>query len=100
MEITMADDKRSRCPAPASEPRIGQRCTTSSAALAADRHSVEVELRKLLDQAKPGNSSRLHETMCYAVLGGGKRTRPILAVRVARFLRAETAQTIRLAAAV
>ena len=45
--------------------------------MAAVTDSIEAELDRLLPAAT-GPQARLHEAMRYAVLGGGKRLRPML----------------------
>lgn len=68
--------------------------------LQADRLAVNRHLEHLLHSSNPHPSSRVHEAMCYSVLGSAQRIRPLLALRVARMLGAETQAVLRAAAAV
>jgi geranylgeranyl pyrophosphate synthase len=65
----------------------------------ADRIRAEAELVALLspDSSPAG---RVQEAMRYAVLGGGQRLRPLLALRIARLAGAECELSVRAAAAV
>ena len=71
-----------------------------------DLHSVEVELRSLLcGESAEGatcdaGSRSVHDAMVYATLGGGKRIRPLLSLRVAQLVGNLTALSLRAAAAV
>ncbi len=65
--------------------------------LRADRRRVEAFLERQFGAAHGPAISR---AMAYAVLGDGQRIRPILALRVARMLGAESEHTVRAAAAV
>jgi len=51
-----------------------------AAYLAERRTHIEGALKRWLDPPPPEDRERLHEAMCYAVLGSGKRLRPILAL--------------------
>src|SRR4051794_41151411 len=68
--------------------------------LQVDRQAVELYLQQLLDGSNPHPASRVHEAMCYSVLGRAQRIRPLLALRVARMLGAETHGVVRAGAAV
>ena len=65
-------------------------------AVVSDRAQIEACLRAIL----PAASSSVAEAMRYAVLGGGQRLRPMLALRVARMLNADESVTSRSAASV
>ena len=54
--------------------------------MAAVADAIEAELDRLLPAAT-GPQARLHEAMRYAVLGGGKRLRPMLVARQRRSVR-------------
>jgi farnesyl diphosphate synthase len=63
-------------------------------------HQARVE--SALAEALPGNKhapQRLHEAMRYAVLGGGKRVRPLLAFAAGELTRADNARLSRAAVA-
>ncbi|MCC7546475.1 MAG: polyprenyl synthetase family protein [Burkholderiales bacterium] len=65
----------------------------------ARQRDIEAVLEAILPD--PGRSpARLHEAMRYAVLGGGKRVRPLLAYAAGEAARAERARVDRVAAAV
>ena len=68
------------------------------------RSSIEATLADLLSEAvRPGEIARpahLMEAMRYAVLGGGKRLRPFLAVETARLLGRDGAGGLRAGAAI
>lgn len=64
--------------------------------LITDRCRIEAFLTKCL----PQSPASVSDAMRYAVLGDAQRIRPILALRLARMLRAETEHTLRAAAAV
>ena len=64
--------------------------------LQGDRLIVERHLAAVL----PGDGSPVSSAMRYAVLGGGQRIRPLLAVRTARMLKAEQPAVLTAAAAV
>jgi geranylgeranyl pyrophosphate synthase len=63
-----------------------------------DKQRIEQFLAKSLGADAPASS--VTSAMRYAVLGEAQRVRPILALRLARMLRAETEHTLRAAAAV
>lgn len=62
--------------------------------------SDRLQVNDYLETVLPPRSGSVTEAMRYAVLGSGQRLRSILAVRVGRMLGAESAVTIRAAAAV
>ncbi len=64
---------------------------------AVDRALVDRELDSLLPEAQAGDI--VAHAMRYSVLGGAQRIRPILSLRVARFLNAESPAVLRAAAA-
>jgi farnesyl diphosphate synthase len=76
--------------------------------LAIDRQHICDSLAQLLAGAQKGHSAshndnsnrKLRETIEYATLGPGKRIRPLLALRVARLLEADTEFVLRAALAV
>jgi geranylgeranyl pyrophosphate synthase len=69
--------------------------------LHAERQVVEQELARLLEPTLEGDCGPVHAAMAYATLGGGKRFRPILSLRVAQMLGvAQVALPLRAAAAV
>jgi geranylgeranyl pyrophosphate synthase len=73
----------------------------TSPSLIDDKGLVESELRDLLNAASgAANRNIVHEAERYAVLGHGKRIRPILAIRIARMTKAENRYAARVAAAV
>lgn len=51
-----------------------------------ERTEVERELQALLDPGTEGDCGSVHAAMSYATLGGGKRIRPVLSLRVAQML--------------
>jgi geranylgeranyl pyrophosphate synthase len=61
-----------------------------------DRLNIEAELQTVLGRAR----GRVAEAMRYAALGGGKRIRPLLSLRIARMLKSESPHVLRAAAAV
>jgi geranylgeranyl pyrophosphate synthase len=63
----------------------------------ADRDLIDRELDLLLPEAAPGD--RVAEAIRHAVFGGAQRIRPMLSLRVARALGAESAAVLRAAAA-
>jgi farnesyl diphosphate synthase len=75
-----------------------------AAQLAAVAQDIEATLAELLsDDPRPGEVARpahLMEAMRYAVLGGGKRLRPFLAVETARMLGWDGAGALRAGAAI
>jgi geranylgeranyl diphosphate synthase, type II len=74
---------------------------TIVAELTADRMVVNDYLADLLrTEAVTRRDGPVQRAMRYAVLGAGQRIRPILALRVARLLRAPAARTLKAAAAV
>lgn len=86
----------------ATEPRFNPEvllCTAPSS-LAADKSTIETYLATLLAKGLDEALSPVPKAMEYAVLGAGQRYRPILALRVARMLGAETEAVLRAAAAV
>ena len=72
------------------------RCATPMAAVA---DAIEAELDRLLPAAT-GPQARLHEAMRYAVLGGGKRLRPLLVAASAELFGVAPAAATRVGAAV
>lgn len=69
--------------------------------LHSERQIVERELAQLLEPAVEGDCGPVHAAMAYATLGGGKRFRPILSLRVAQMLGiADQTLALRAAAAV
>lgn len=68
--------------------------------LGEDKLRVESLLSRLLDASAIGSVCPVPAAMEYSVLGEAQRIRPILALRVARLLRAETESALRAAAAV
>jgi geranylgeranyl diphosphate synthase type II len=62
------------------------------------RVRVEAELSRILDEIEA--HPRLREAMRYAVVGGGKRMRPVLAAAVGQALGGEVAAAVRLGCAV
>jgi farnesyl diphosphate synthase len=68
--------------------------------LRADRDLVDAELTRLLDQQTMRAGSPVHDAMRYAVLGGGQRLRPIMALRAGRMAAADAKYALRAAAAV
>lgn len=69
-------------------------------ALSQDRAVVESFLHNLLARGQDKAPGVVPQAMEYAVMGHAQRTRPILALRLARMLQAETEHTLRAAAAV
>ncbi len=65
-------------------------------AVVSDRAQIESCLRSIL----PASASPVAQAMCYSVLGGGQRLRPMLALRVARALDVDVACAERPGAAV
>lgn len=65
-----------------------------------DKAKVEGYLAVLLSKGLEASWNPVPKAMEYAVMGQAQRIRPILALRVARMLHAETVQTLRAAAAV
>ncbi|MBL8236657.1 MAG: polyprenyl synthetase family protein [Bryobacterales bacterium] len=61
---------------------------------------VEDALREVLPGGPCGGGARVSEAMAYAVLGGGQRLRPLLAMRVGRMARADAELVMRGAVAV
>jgi len=68
--------------------------------LEVDRYTIETHLADLMEPPLAGRCGPVWDAMRYAVLGGGQRVRPLLAMRIARALRAESHLTVRAAAAV
>ncbi len=68
--------------------------------LALDRRLVDTHLAALLPPLPRSPAPQVREAMRYAVLGPGRRIRPLLALRVAQMLDAPPAPTLRAAAAV
>lgn len=66
----------------------------------AEREAIERELEALLAANADGDCGPVQEAMRYAVLGGGKRIRPVLSLRVAAMLNNRTPMAARAAAAV
>ena len=69
--------------------------TLEGTALAAWVRERQERIEVVLDRALPiveGPASRLHEAMRYAVLGGGKRMRPLLVYAAGEALHAEVAK--------
>ncbi|HBY63325.1 MAG TPA: geranyl transferase [Solibacterales bacterium] len=66
----------------------------------ADRDLVEQKLTDLLGSRTIPEGGPVHEAMRYAVLGGGQRVRPLLALRVGRLLGADAGRVLEAAAAV
>lgn len=64
-----------------------------------DRDRVNEYLCRLLEQQRSSDDGCVHDAMCYAVLGSGQRVRPVLALRVARLLKAERPAVLRAASA-
>jgi geranylgeranyl pyrophosphate synthase len=62
--------------------------------------AIERELEALLASGADGDCGDVQEAMRYAVLGGGKRVRPILSLRIADMLDNSTVISMRAAAAV
>jgi farnesyl diphosphate synthase len=65
--------------------------------------TVAEEVEAVLDRELPGASgpqARLHEAMRYAMLGGGKRIRPLLVVAAADLFEVPRARSLRVGAAV
>jgi geranylgeranyl pyrophosphate synthase len=75
-------------------------CPGLLAGLATDRTRVEHYLEDLLKPAGSSRSNPVPLAMEYAVVGKAQRIRPILALRVARLLGAETDAALRAAVAV
>ncbi len=73
---------------------------SAEADLESDRDAIAFRLDQLLDWGSIPTGGPVHRAMCYAVRGEAKRIRPLLALRVARFLGAESPLTLRAAAAV
>jgi farnesyl diphosphate synthase len=69
-------------------------------ALRADRERIENKLAAILDCGGLEPENPVRGAMRYAVLGSGKRVRPLLALRVGRMLNADSRLTLRAAAAV
>jgi geranylgeranyl diphosphate synthase type II len=65
-----------------------------------DRETIALRLDELLEWGSVPVGGPVHRAMCYAVRGEAKRIRPLLALRVARFLGAERPITVRAATAV
>lgn len=65
-----------------------------------ERAAIERELEALLASGVDGDCGDVQEAMRYAVLGGGKRVRPILSLRIAEMLENATVISLRAAAAV
>lgn len=66
----------------------------------AERSAVEAELQTLLAPSVDGDCGDVQDAMRYAVLGGGKRIRPVLSLRVAAMLDNVNPLSVRAAAAV
>lgn len=73
---------------------------TLGSSLAVDRSRVEIFLSRLLDASRMKSVCQVPVAMEYSVMGQAQRIRPILALRVARLLEADTEHTLRAAAAV
>ncbi len=71
-----------------------------SLGFASDKSKVEACLAALLSKGLEPSWNPVPKAMEYAVMGQAQRVRPILALRVARMLKAETDDTLRAAAAV
>lgn len=69
-------------------------------ALRMDRELIDGELSLLLRHKTMPEGGPVHEAMRYAVLGGGQRLRPVLAVRTGRLAGAEERLALRAGAAV
>lgn len=74
--------------------------TVLAPGLAVDRQKIDETLSVILGGSSVPEAGPVHEAMRYAVLGGGQRIRPLLAVRTARLLHSEVEWTWRAAAAV
>jgi len=61
---------------------------------------IELELERMLDQQAEGPAEALQEAMRYAVLGGGKRFRPLLALAMCRAVCGEPERALAAACAV
>jgi geranylgeranyl diphosphate synthase type II len=70
------------------------------AGLRADRAKVEAYLAEILSVSEQPAFNPVPRAMEYAAMGNAQRVRPILALRVARMLRAETAIALRAACSV
>ncbi|MDX2152928.1 MAG: polyprenyl synthetase family protein [Bryobacteraceae bacterium] len=66
----------------------------------ADRERIEAKLSELLSGRTMPEGGPVHEAMRYAVLGGGQRIRPLLALRVAQLAGADPKPALEAAAAV
>jgi len=65
-----------------------------------DKQVVESYLQYVLRCKTMPDGGPVHEAMRYSVLGAGQRIRPVLALRVARMLGAQSGHVLRMAAAV
>lgn len=65
-----------------------------------DKQVVERYLHELLHQGDSHSGSNVREAMCYAVSGRAQRIRPLLSLRVARMLGAESTGVLRAGCAV
>jgi geranylgeranyl pyrophosphate synthase len=78
----------------------------TSSDFSVELRSIEAELRNLLRSDAPDSAASdtgtrsVHDAMVYATLGGGKRVRPLLAMRVAQLTGNVNALSLRAAAAV
>jgi geranylgeranyl pyrophosphate synthase len=71
--------------------------TRSRLDFSADRSRIERELDSLLPEASP--TDIVAQAIRYAVFGGAQRMRPLLSLRIARLLKAETPAVLRAAVA-
>ena len=83
-----------------SDVATGYRPTTAICIFGQDKARVEVCLAGMLSKGLEASWNPVPKAMEYAVMGQAQRVRPILALRVARMLRAETEATLRAASAV
>lgn len=74
--------------------------TPATIDIRSEQEAVERELESLLAGNPDGDCGDVQEAMRYAVLGGGKRVRPVLSLRVAAMLENQTPTAVRAAAAV
>ncbi len=79
---------------------VGYRPTLTICIFGDDKAKVESCLATMLSKGLEDGWNPVPKAMEYAVMGQAQRVRPILALRVARMLRAETEDTLRAAAAV
>jgi len=83
-----------------SDVAVGYSPTLAICIFGEDKAKVESCLATMLSKGLEAGWNPVPKAMEYAVMGQAQRVRPILALRVARMLRAETENTLRAAAAV